>query len=117
MSDQLQFGEQHNVTPCQRCSMPLRVGRPPSTEAQLLRRSSTGVGVCPTCAVRKWLEAFMGDAHPNLKPEHLLLPHVREQFIVIMRVGNADAKPDEINWQKLVDEWDLPIPGARKARR
>jgi len=27
-----------------------------------------------------------------------------------MRVGLADAKPDEINWERIVENWDLPFP-------
>ena len=27
-----------------------------------------------------------------------------------MRVGSADAQPDEIDWNRIVENWDLPFP-------
>jgi len=43
-------------------------------------------------------------------PKNLLYPHIQEQFTGLMRVGLADAQPDEIDWNKIVENWDLPFP-------
>jgi hypothetical protein len=52
---------------------------------------------------------------PNIQlaesgPEILLMPHLQEIFTNIMRAGFADAIPDEIDWQRIVDNWELPFP-------
>lgn len=36
-------------------------------------------------------------------------PHVQEQFAGIMRVGLSDAIPDEISWDLIIENWDLPF--------
>jgi len=42
-------------------------------------------------------------------PKVLLLPHMHGIFTDVMRAGFADANPDEIDWQLMVDNWDLPF--------
>ena len=32
-----------------------------------------------------------------------------------MRVGGADANPDEIDWNQIVENWDLPFKNKVKA--
>ena len=43
-------------------------------------------------------------------PQSLAYPHIQEQFAGIMRAGMADAMPDEIGWELIVENWDLPFP-------
>jgi len=31
-----------------------------------------------------------------------------------MKVGMADAMPDEINWNLIIENWDLPFPHKMK---
>ena len=40
-------------------------------------------------------------------PDALRLPHVREQFTRVMEAGKADAKPDEINWDRVIELWNI----------
>ena len=78
----------------------------------MLRRSDKG-GLCVNCAVHDWLRNTypVNQILAGMKnPQCLLLPYLQDQFISIMKVGNADAVPDEINWQAIVDNWDLPWP-------
>jgi len=49
-------------------------------------------------------------------PGILMHPHIRELFADIMRTGHADADPDEIDWQKIVENWDLPFADKVKPR-
>jgi len=42
-------------------------------------------------------------------PSLLLYPHIQEQFVVIMRSGNADMIPEEIDWELVVKNWALPL--------
>jgi hypothetical protein len=49
-------------------------------------------------------------------PKALLYPHTRELFADVMRVGCADAKPEEINWTLINENWDLPFADKVKPR-
>jgi hypothetical protein len=51
---------------------------------------------------------------PNIQlaesgPGILLLPHLQKIFTNIMRAGFADAVPEEIDWQMIVFNWELPF--------
>lgn len=96
---------------CERCGVRLQVGPAPGSEARLLRRSKEPKGFCVNCAVHNFLR---NTYPPNLQlaesgPEILLLPHIQEVFTGIMKAGFADAVPQEINWQLIVDNWELPF--------
>jgi hypothetical protein len=43
-------------------------------------------------------------------PHALLRPQVQQQVVAIMRQGKAEATPDDIHWQTIVDQWELPFP-------
>lgn len=67
-------------------------------------------GVCLECGV---VEFIQGLAHmhspgtfPGL-PEALRLPHVQEQFARLMAVGQSDANPADINWDRVIAVWDV----------
>lgn len=97
---------------CERCNTPCKVTGPKNPNAKMLRRSREPKGLCVNCAVHDWLK--------NTYPANVLLaksgprtlahPHIQEQFAQIMRVGLADAVPDEINWELIIENWDLPFP-------
>lgn len=100
---------------CQRCGERCRVdGR--ESKAKMLRHSK-GKGLCINCAVHDWLR---NTYPPNLilaqsGPKVLLFEHIQTQFAEIMKIGFADAKPDEIDWQRIVDNWELPFKSKVKA--
>jgi hypothetical protein len=97
---------------CQRCGGRCQVTRPGSPDAKMLRRSSNPKGLCVNCAVHD----FLRNTYPcNMLLDEsgakvLLQPALRQSFAEIMRVANADAKPDEINWNLIVENWELPFP-------
>jgi len=49
--------------------------------------------------------------------EMLLDPRVQQQFAGLLQTGNADAKPSEINWQRVYDNWELPFQKVRKSSK
>jgi hypothetical protein len=49
-------------------------------------------------------------------PKALRFPHIQEQFVGIMQTQCADARPDEINWDLIIENWDLPFPHKVKPR-
>jgi len=102
---------------CKRCGAQCRIAGPPGAKAKMLQRAQ-GPGLCVNCAVHDWLR---NTYPPNIilaesGPKVLLYQHIQQQFAGIMRIGFADAKPDEIDWQRIVDNWELPFPHKVKAR-
>ena len=101
---------------CERCGVQLKVDAVPGSEAKMLRRSKVPKGFCINCAVHDWLRntyppnMLLAQSGPNV----LLYTHIQEQFAELMKTGFADANPDEIDWQRIVDNWDLPFPNKLK---
>lgn len=100
---------------CKRCGARCRLSDQPGEKAKMLRFAQ-GPGLCVNCAVHDWLR---NTYPPNILlaqsgPKVLLYPHIQKEFAGIMRVGFADAKPDEIDWQRIVENWDLPFPHKMK---
>lgn len=97
---------------CERCQAHCRVNELRSSDAKMLRHSNEPKGLCVNCAVHDWLR---NTYPPNLLlaqsgPRILLFPHIQKQFAEIMKVGSSDAKPDEIDWDRIVENWELPFP-------
>ena len=103
---------------CERCHRPLRVdpGRP---DAEIFRRAKVPAGVCPDCLVTQ----FLYNTYPiNLQldetgPELLLKPGIREAFLACGIMERADLTIDEVNWQRVVDQWNLPVEIAKNGGR
>lgn len=95
---------------CVRCGIPCRITGKGNPDAKMLRWAQ-GPGLCVNCAVHD----FLRHTYPiNMMlarsgPRNLLIPHVQEQFAGIMKVAMADAMPDEIDWELIVENWDLPF--------
>lgn len=145
MSDQQKqlFNKPPRVVHCERCHAPCRVADRQNPDARLLRASLTGKGYCVNCGVTEFLkfEHTVGtitrrceecgdcvDAQPGEIPcrcdkpqpadprKFFGLPHVQEQFAAIMSTGGADASPEEIDWDEVIANWDLPFPKHKKHR-
>ena len=102
---------------CERCGARCRVDGPRNPDAKMLRRSKEAKGLCINCAVHDWLR----NTYPvnliftTLSPDALRLEHIQQQFTEIMRSGFADAKPDEIDWEAIIANWDLPFKNKVKS--
>lgn len=112
------FKKGNMTTNCLRCGVACQVSGPRNTDAKLLRRSKEPKGLCVNCAVHEYL---MNTYPVNVLlaksgPKGLAYPHIQEQFAGIMRMGMADAMPDEIGWDLIVENWDLPFPNKVKSR-
>ena len=99
-------------TNCQRCGASCQVDAVPGSEAKMLRRSKEPKGLCVNCAVHDFLR---NTYPPNIQlaesgPKILLYPHIQGLFAEIMKTGFADARTDEIDWELIVDNWELPFP-------
>ena len=87
------------------------------SKAKMLKRGKSPKGLCVNCAVHD----FLRNTYPvNLLlaqsgPRGLALPHIQEMFAGIMRSRCSDALPDEIDWQAIIDNWDLPFATKLKS--
>ena len=101
---------------CERCGARCKVSGTGNSKAKMLRRSAEPKGLCVNCAVHD----FLRNTYPvnmllaKSGPQSLAYPHIQEQFTAIMRVGLADAQPDEIKWDLIIKNWDLPFPNKVK---
>jgi len=103
---------------CQRCNLSLRIKvQPGNPEALLMRHSATGEGLCASCAMTLFLHSI-----PHIKQridekrELLLWDVMQIQFAALMEMGNADAKPEEVNWQAVHDHWELPFATKKRGK-
>lgn len=97
---------------CLRCEAPVRVAPVAGSKATMLRRAKDPKGLCINCAVHDALR-HLYPANLILErsgPAGLALPHIQQQFFEICRLAGTDAQFDEIDWQAIIDHWDLPFP-------
>jgi hypothetical protein len=101
---------------CKRCGFgPLQAadGNP---DARLLRHAREGL--CASCAITQVIKAtpmVLGIERNGV--EILRDPRVQAQFARLLDVGRADASPDEIDWERVITNWELPDPTRRGRRR
>ncbi|MBA7653783.1 hypothetical protein ES703_61644 [subsurface metagenome] len=110
------FEKDNANTHCERCKASCKVAGLRNPGAKMLRRSKEPQGLCINCAVHDWLR---NTYPPNMLlaqsgPKILLYPHIQRSFVEIMKIACADARPDEINWDLIVDNWELPFPHKMK---
>jgi len=105
------------IVNCERCEAPCRIAGTGNPDAKMLRRLSKRTrGLCVNCAVHD----FLRNTYPlnmllaRSGPKVLLLPRIQKLFAGIMRTALSDARPDEINWDLIVENWDLPFPHKMK---
>ena len=104
--------ESNNICYCQRCESKCKVDPIPGSKAKMLKRGESAKGLCINCATH--------DVLRNLYPANLLLArsgpkglalrHVQQQFEAILKCAGTDSHPGEIDWQAIIDNWDLPFP-------
>jgi len=107
--------QDHQIAYCDRCGAPCKVADHANEEARLLKHATKPSGWCADCATTHFLQnSPMGRLIDD--PQKLLSPHVRLQFAKVMLAGGADALPTELNWQRIVDNWNMPFkkPSRRK---
>lgn len=126
MSDPFKDFINDQLAECVRCQKMCRIAGPSNPDARLLKyATATEVkqdgGLCADCATTQFLrgiETIMYGLENN-GVKILLDPRVQKQFGELMAVGKADADPAEVNWQRVVENWDLPFPkkkGKKKKR-
>ena len=118
-AESVRSGEAGGYAACARCGKLCRVAGPGSAAARLLRLASTAAGYCATCCTHEFLLSIetLRDGILRNGPAMLRKPAIQETFAQLCRVGNADADPQDIDWNWMVDHWDLPFPELRRGKR
>ena len=105
---------------CSRCGIACVVATDHNAAARLLPFAD-GPGVCATCAWRCWVQHLFELIGPYL-PQGAergcwRLPHVQENVGSLLRAGGADVDQHAVDFERLVVEWDLPLPKAKRSRK
>jgi hypothetical protein len=94
------------IKECPRCGKECRAEKSGNQSARPLRKSDNGL--CLECAATSVIMSLpSGDMFPK---EALLAPHIRTQFEAVLRAGNADSDASQVDWNRLVENWELPFP-------
>lgn len=93
---------------CERCGKPCQGGEG-NPGARLLKRAQKGY--CADCG----LTAFLKNTEPlgmlieRQGPEMLRNQSVRAQIATLLIVGKSDANIREIDIERVIEHWDLPV--------
>jgi len=103
------------VCSCGRCERPCRVDGPGNPDAQIFRKSAVPSGYCVDCVATEFLlNSYPVNMDLDEKgPESLRNPQLQQLFGDLMRTAMADASLDEINWDRVIANWDLPVMIAK----
>lgn len=105
----------HPVVPCSRCGRLLQVKPTRTLEARVLRASAEPItdGYCADCAITAFIkdrsQSMLADLMDRHGLEVLRALHIQQQWGRILRAGNADADASEIDWERVIANWDLPL--------
>jgi hypothetical protein len=102
--------------PCSRCGRICVIKGTRNENARLLRAATakTKHGLCATCGLRSFIESVEAlrdifSKYHDATPEAFKLPHVQQQLRQVLIAGGADVRMEEIDFDHLVDNWNLPL--------
>ncbi len=120
------------TTQCERCGVDA-CGGDGNPDARIFRRAQHGV--CVNCGVVLFLQRLANMQTSHMNPaqaralnmdsaqvdavnsnpfggfaESLRLVHIQECLARVMRAGKSDAHPGEIDWERVIELWDIDAP-------
>lgn len=107
---------------CSRCGLVMQVRlKQGNEEARLLKQSDKPEGWCVDCATTDFLrnQSPLGhiiEARGEEGMQMLRDTRIQEQFAGLMQAGNADASAQEIRWERVIENWNLPFVRSGKKR-
>ena len=103
---------------CLRCGTACKTGTP-KAESRPFRQAADR-GLCPNCIVTQFLLSVepVRDKIAKDGPEILFASDgfhkaFAAQFAAVLRAGNCQMTPDEIDWIEVVGNWGLPFPKVK----
>lgn len=107
-----------SIAPCVRCGQLCAIGDVPDEEARLLQKETDPArGLCPDCAVTSWFKASPFGALIENEPEKLLWPPIQEKFAEVMLAGKSQMRPEDIAWERVVQNWRLSFSESKGERK
>ena len=99
------------VATCKRCGVQCQISPIPGSEARMLKRANQQ-GLCLNCAVHDTLRYLypMNLQLARSGPKGLLDPESQRMFFDICVAAGTDARFEDIDWQRVVANWNLPFP-------
>lgn len=91
---------------CPRCNKEVVASKSGNQRARPLRKSDKGM--CLECTASSVLMSL--PAAGMFPKEAMLAPHIQAQFSAVLRAGCADTDAHNVDWNRLVENWDLPYP-------
>lgn len=103
---------------CERCGRKCRTADAPSPPSKLIRKSTVPRGCCVDCAITCFIKTgpladVMGGVHsaPGFNLADVLrMPHMQTQFAAVFRAAGCADVATEIDWERVIANWDLPAP-------
>jgi len=98
-------------TNCERCGARIRLAPRRREDSKPFRRAKVAQGVCPDCVMTQ----FLYNTYPlNMQideagPKLLLNPLVPQAFQMSGLLARCEMSIEEVNWQRVVDNWSLPV--------
>ena len=98
------------TTSCLRCGQSCGPGENENPEARPFRRSEKGL--CADCVVTQFLIGLEPLRKGLMENELEVLrdPVIQKQFAEILRVGRSELSADDIDWETVINQWELPFP-------
>jgi NMD protein affecting ribosome stability and mRNA decay len=105
------------TTVCVRCGSQCRPAVSQDTEARPFKWALHGL--CADCAVTQFLLSMeiLRLEIEKCGIDILLNPLIQNQFVKIMHTGKSEMLPDEINWRRVVVNWNEPFPKGYEPER
>jgi hypothetical protein len=107
---------------CLRCGIECVVAETANRAGRPVQHAD-GDGFCPSCVITQWLQTEL-DVSWLLPPgvticEALRHSHIQAQFQRIFQVGHADVSESQIDWERVIANWNLPLhlSKGRKKRK
>lgn len=105
---------------CERCGRVCVVAGRQNAMAKLIRKSLVPKGCCVDCAITSFVktgplaEVIGGrwSAEGFEVGTALRLPHVQKQFAAVFKAGGCGEVAGEIDWERVIANWDLPAPAG-----
>jgi hypothetical protein len=100
---------------CERCAVWVRVAETrneaPTAWVSILRHAKEPSGLCINCAVTEWVRSWQGIPLllDDYGPQVLLMPEWQASVPRLLELAGCDARAEQINWQRVVENWGLPL--------
>lgn len=106
-------------TACVRCGKRCQAGKNKNPDARPFREAEKGL--CVNCAVTSFLLCddleWVRISLEKNGVKILKIPAIQAQFADILAIGSSELSFELIDWDTVINQWDLPFPKGYKPHR